>query len=112
MVTTSTSSLRPKTTKTTNFSVRYTIHGGYLYFAEIGQRLHNQAIEVKLGSSLILQMHRIEHWVVVNGSDRVINVGREILINTIASPSIPADHKHRLTKTGAAPCVMIEVQSV
>jgi mannose-1-phosphate guanylyltransferase len=70
-------------------------------------------IEVKPGASLSLQMHnhRSEHWVVVSGTAKVINGGREIVINTNESTFIPAGHKHRLSNPGAAPCVMIEVQS-
>ena len=58
-----------------------------------------------------MHRHRSEHWVVVNGSAKVINGEREILINTNESTFIPAGHKHRLTNPAAVPCVMIEVQS-
>jgi len=80
---------------------------------EEGNGFKIKRIEVKPGASLSLQMHhhRSEHWVVVSGIAKVINGEREIVINTNESTFIPAGHKHRLTNPGAAPCVMIEVQS-
>lgn len=92
-----------------------TVHrpwGTYTVLEE-GDGFKIKRIEVKPGASLSLQMHRhrSEHWVVVNGSAKVINGEREILINTNESTFIPAGHKHRLTNPGTTPCVMIEVQS-
>lgn len=92
-----------------------TVHrpwGTYTVLEE-GSGFKIKRIEVKPGASLSLQMHRhrSEHWVVVNGSAKVVNGEREIVINTNESTFIPAGHKHRLTNPGVAPCVMIEVQS-
>ena len=69
-------------------------------------------IEVKPGASLSLQMHhhRSEHWVVVNGTAKIINGDNEILIQANESTYIPAGQKHRLENPGIIPCVMIEVQ--
>ncbi len=69
-------------------------------------------IEVKPGASLSLQMHhhRSEHWVVVNGTAKITNGDKEILIQANESTYIPAGQKHRLENPGIIPCVMIEVQ--
>lgn len=69
-------------------------------------------IEVKPGASLSLQMHhhRSEHWVVVNGTAKITNGDREILIRANESTYIPAGQKHRLENPGIISCVMIEVQ--
>ncbi len=70
-------------------------------------------IEVKPGAALSLQMHhhRSEHWVVVNGTARVICDERDFLIMTNESTYIPAGKKHRVENPGKADLVMIEVQS-
>lgn len=69
-------------------------------------------IEVKPGASLSLQMHhhRSEHWVVVNGTAKITNGDKQILIQANESTYIPAEQKHRLENPGIIPCVMIEVQ--
>ena len=92
-----------------------TVHrpwGTYTVLEE-GDGFKIKRIEVKPGASLSLQMHqhRSEHWVVVNGSAKVINGELEILIATNESTFIPAGKKHRLTNPGSTVCVMIEVQS-
>jgi mannose-1-phosphate guanylyltransferase/mannose-6-phosphate isomerase len=91
-----------------------TVHrpwGTYTVLEE-GDGFKIKRIEVKPGASLSLQMHRhrSEHWVVVNGTAKVINGEREMLVNTNESTFIPAGHKHRLTNPGTTSCVMIEVQ--
>jgi mannose-1-phosphate guanylyltransferase len=70
-------------------------------------------IEVKVGASLSLQMHRhrSEHWIVVSGMARVVNGQQEIFVQTNESTYIPAGHKHRLENPGLLPLVIIEVQS-
>lgn len=92
-----------------------TVHrpwGTYTVLEE-GDGFKIKRIEVKPGASLSLQMHhhRSEHWVVVNGTAKVINGDREIIINTNESTFIPAGQKHRLTNPGTKSCVLIEVQS-
>jgi mannose-1-phosphate guanylyltransferase len=69
-------------------------------------------IEVKPGASLSLQMHhhRSEHWVVVNGTAKIINGESAIQVQANESTYIPAGQKHRLENPGVIPCVMIEVQ--
>ena len=86
--------------------------GSYTVLEE-GPRFKIKRIEVKPGGSLSLQMHhhRSEHWIVVNGTAKVINGENEIIVNTNESTFIPAGHKHRLENPGVLDLVMIEVQS-
>ncbi len=79
---------------------------------EEGSGFKIKRIEVKPGASLSLQMHhhRSEHWVVVNGTAKIINGDNEILIQVNESTYIPAGQRHRLENPGIIPCVMIEVQ--
>lgn len=86
--------------------------GTYTILGE-GPRYKIKRIEVKPGASLSLQMHhhRSEHWIVVNGTARVVNGDREIFVGTNESTYIPATHRHRLENPGLLPLVMIEVQS-
>jgi mannose-1-phosphate guanylyltransferase / mannose-6-phosphate isomerase len=80
---------------------------------EEGVNFKIKRIEVKPGASLSLQMHhhRSEHWIVVSGMARVINGGKEFLVDTNESTYIPAGHRHRLENPGLLNLVMIEVQS-
>jgi mannose-1-phosphate guanylyltransferase len=57
-----------------------------------------------------MHQHSSEHWVVVNGSAKVTNADKEILIQNNESTYIPPGQKHRLENPGITPCVMIEVQ--
>ena len=70
-------------------------------------------IEVKPGAALSLQMHhhRSEHWIVVNGTAKVVCDGKEFLVMTNESTYIPAGRKHRVENPGVMDLVMIEVQS-
>jgi mannose-1-phosphate guanylyltransferase / mannose-6-phosphate isomerase len=55
--------------------------------------------------------HRSEHWIVVNGTAKVVNGEQNLLLKTNESTYIPAGHLHRLENPGAIDLVMIEVQS-
>lgn len=79
---------------------------------EEGSGYKIKRIEVKPAASLSLQMHhhRSEHWVVVNGTAKITNGDKEVLIQANESTYIPAGQKHRLENPGKIPCVMIEVQ--
>lgn len=70
-------------------------------------------IEVKPGATLSLQMHhhRSEHWIVVEGTAKVVNGEQELLLNTNQSTYIPVGFKHRLANPGLVAVVMIEVQT-
>lgn len=78
-----------------------------------GPRFKIKRIEVKPGASLSLQMHhhRSEHWIVVEGTARVVNGEQEFLVRTNESTYIPAGNRHRLDNPGVMKLVMIEVQS-
>lgn len=69
-------------------------------------------IEVKPGASLSLQMHhhRSEHWIVVTGTAKVYNEGKELFVSSNESTYIPAGHRHRLSNDTEEDLVLIEVQ--
>lgn len=91
-----------------------TVHrpwGTYTILEE-GPRFKIKRIVVKAGASLSLQVHhhRSEHWVVVNGTAKVVN-GDEAFIVVANEPTyIPAGHKHRLENPENEELVIIEVQ--
>ena len=92
-----------------------TVHrpwGTYTVLEE-GPHFKIKRIEVKPGASLSLQLHhhRSEHWIVVTGTAKVLNDGRELILNQNESTYIPAEHKHRLENAGNERLVMIEVQT-
>jgi mannose-1-phosphate guanylyltransferase/mannose-6-phosphate isomerase len=80
---------------------------------EEGPGFKIKRIEVRPGGSLSLQMHRhrSEHWVVINGTGRVVNGDRQLDIAPNESTFIPACHKHRLSNPGDEQLVIIEVQT-
>jgi len=80
---------------------------------EDGNHYKIKRIEVKPGGSLSLQMHhhRSEHWIVVNGTARVVNGEQTMLVHSNESTYIPAGHQHRLENPGVVTLVMIEVQN-
>ena len=79
---------------------------------EEGAGFKIKRIEVKAGASLSLQMHhhRSEHWIVVNGTAKVVNGDREFLLQANESTFIPAENRHRLENPTQNPLVLIEVQ--
>ncbi|WP_118184159.1 mannose-1-phosphate guanylyltransferase/mannose-6-phosphate isomerase [Paraburkholderia phosphatilytica] len=78
-----------------------------------GERFQVKRIVVNPGASLSLQMHyhRAEHWIVVQGTARVVNGEHTILLSENQSTYIPLGTKHRLENPGKVPLEMIEVQS-
>ena len=79
---------------------------------EEGAGFKIKRIEVKAGASLSLQMHhhRSEHWIVVNGTAKVVNGEREFMLQANESTFIPAGNRHRLENPTQNHLVMIEVQ--
>jgi mannose-1-phosphate guanylyltransferase/mannose-6-phosphate isomerase len=69
-------------------------------------------ITVNPGAKLSMQMHvhRSEHWVVVEGTAKVTNGDKEIILHENESTYIPRQHKHRLENPGQDPLHIIEVQ--
>lgn len=78
-----------------------------------GARFQVKRIIVNPGASLSLQMHyhRAEHWIVVNGTARVVNGDQTLLLTENQSTYIPIGATHRLENPGKFPLEMIEVQS-
>lgn len=78
-----------------------------------GDRFKVKRLMVKPGARLSLQMHhhRAEHWVVVNGTAKVIRGDDEILLSENESIYIPIGTRHRLENPGRLPLNLIEVQS-
>lgn len=78
-----------------------------------GDRFQVKRIHVHPGAALSLQshLHRAEHWVVVQGTARVI-VGETVsLISENQSIYVPLGEVHRLENPGRVPMVLIEVQA-
>lgn len=70
-------------------------------------------IMVYPGAKLSLQshFHRVEHWVMVKGTAKIINGEEEIFLRENESTFIPAMARHRLENTGKINLEIIEVQT-
>lgn len=86
--------------------------GSYKVLEE-GEHFKIKRIVVKPGGKLSLQLHyhRSEHWIVVDGTAKVINDDKELIIFSNESTYIQAGHQHRLENPGLVDLVLIEVQS-
>ncbi len=85
--------------------------GGYTTLDEAGQ-YKVKRITVAPGESLSLQYHRqrAEHWVVVQGS-ALVQIGDDsAAVEAGGYCHIPLGEQHRLSNTGEAELVLIEVQ--
>jgi len=78
-----------------------------------GHRVQVKHIVVKPGGRLSLQMHhhRAEHWVVVQGTAKIMRGDQEIVLTEDQSTYIPLGTAHRLENPGKIPLHVIEVQS-
>ncbi|HEY4472266.1 MAG TPA: mannose-1-phosphate guanylyltransferase/mannose-6-phosphate isomerase [Stellaceae bacterium] len=78
-----------------------------------GIRVQVKHITVKPGAKLSLQMHhhRAEHWVVVQGTAKVVRGDEELVLTEDQSTYIPLGAMHRLENIGKIPLHVIEVQS-
>jgi mannose-1-phosphate guanylyltransferase/mannose-6-phosphate isomerase len=78
-----------------------------------GHRVQVKHIVVKPGGKLSLQMHhhRAEHWVVVQGTARIVRGNEEMMLSEDQSTYIPLGTPHRLENPGKIPLHLIEVQS-
>jgi mannose-1-phosphate guanylyltransferase/mannose-6-phosphate isomerase len=78
-----------------------------------GHRVQVKHILVKPGGKLSLQMHhhRAEHWVVVQGTAKIVRGNEEIMLTEDQSTYIPLGTPHRLENPGKIPLHLIEVQS-
>ena len=70
-------------------------------------------IMIKPGGRISLHMHhhRAEHWIVVQGTARVLCNERESILHENQSTYIPLGEKHSLENPGRVPLRLIEVQS-
>lgn len=80
---------------------------------DAGDRFQVKRIVVKPGAKLSLQMHhhRAEHWIVVQGTARVVRGEDTLMLYENQSVYIPIGAKHRLENPGKVPLHLIEVQS-
>jgi mannose-1-phosphate guanylyltransferase/mannose-6-phosphate isomerase len=78
-----------------------------------GDRFQVKRIVVKPGAQLSLQMHhhRAEHWIVVQGTARVMRGEESFLLGENESTFIPMGTTHRLENPGKVPLHLIDVQS-
>jgi mannose-1-phosphate guanylyltransferase / mannose-6-phosphate isomerase len=78
-----------------------------------GDRVQVKHIVVKPGHRLSLQMHhhRAEHWVVAQGTAKVVCGDKELMLSENESIYIPLGSAHRLENPGKIPLHVIEVQS-
>jgi mannose-1-phosphate guanylyltransferase/mannose-6-phosphate isomerase len=78
-----------------------------------GERVQVKHITVRPGAKLSLQMHhhRAEHWVVVQGTAKVVRGEEEMVLTENQSTYIPLGTTHRLENPGKIPLHLIEVQS-
>jgi len=85
---------------------------GYFETLNIGPRFQVKLLHVKPGGKLSMQMHhhRSEHWVVVQGTARVVIGEEEQLVRENESVYIFATQWHRLENPGKVPVEIIEVQ--
>ena len=85
---------------------------GYFETLSLADRFQVKLLHVKPGAKLSMQMHhhRSEHWVVVQGTARVMIDGREQLVRENESVYIQATQWHRLENPGKVGLELIEVQ--
>ena len=85
---------------------------GHFETLNIGPRFQVKLLHVKPGGKLSMQMHhhRSEHWVVVQGTAKVVVGTEEKLVRENESVYIVATQWHRLENPGKTELEMIEVQ--
>lgn len=85
---------------------------GFSETLSLAGRFQVKLLHVKPGAKLSMQMHhhRSEHWVVVQGTAKVVIGEREQLVRENESVYIQATQWHRLENPGKVPLELIEVQ--
>ena len=78
-----------------------------------GDTFKVKRIEVLPGKRLSYQKHaqRAEHWVVVQGTAKIVRGNEELVLTEDQSTYIPLGTAHRLENPGKIPLHVIEVQS-
>ena len=86
--------------------------GSYTILEE-GQGYKIKRILVNPGAKLSMQMHyhRSEHWVVIEGTARIMNGEQDIHLEENQSTYIPKTNRHRLENPGKVPLQIIEIQT-
>ena len=85
---------------------------GYFDTLSLAPRFQVKLLHVKPGAKLSMQMHhhRSEHWIVVQGTARVVIGDIEKLVRENESVYIFSTQWHRLENPGKVPLEIIEVQ--
>jgi mannose-1-phosphate guanylyltransferase/mannose-6-phosphate isomerase len=85
---------------------------GYFETLNVEPRFQVKLLHVKPGGKLSMQMHhhRSEHWVVVQGTAKIVVGDTEKLLQENQSVYIFATQWHRLENPGKVPLEIIEVQ--
>jgi mannose-1-phosphate guanylyltransferase/mannose-6-phosphate isomerase len=85
---------------------------GYFETLSVGGRFQVKLLHVNPGGKLSMQMHhhRSEHWVVVQGTAKVVIGDTEKLVRENESVYIFSTEWHRLENPGKVPLELIEVQ--
>ena len=99
-----------KESKHTNTVYR---HWGNFTILDEGKNFKVKNVVMLPGSCMPMQMHchRSEHWVIVEGSAKVIIDGNEHLVHKNQSIFVPIGTKHKIINAGMLPLEMIEVQN-
>ncbi|MCJ1903267.1 mannose-1-phosphate guanylyltransferase/mannose-6-phosphate isomerase [Paracoccus versutus] len=86
---------------------------GWFESLVVGDRFQVKRIVVHPGAALSLQSHhhRSEHWIVVEGTARVMIGDETRLVTENQSVYIPLGAVHRMENPGKMPMVLIEVQT-
>jgi mannose-1-phosphate guanylyltransferase / mannose-6-phosphate isomerase len=86
---------------------------GYYETLSLASRFQVKLLHVNPGGKLSMQMHhhRSEHWIVVQGTARVVVGTFEKLVRENESVYINATEWHRLENPGKVPLEIIEVQT-
>ncbi len=86
---------------------------GEVTLLEEGNNYRINRIELKPGNHISTQLHyhRSEHWIVVQGTAKVVFDGEERLLLPKQSTYVPMNTRHRVENPGVVPLVMIEVQN-
>ena len=86
---------------------------GWFESLVVGDRFQVKRIHVHPGAALSLQSHhhRSEHWIVVEGTAKVMVDDAVQLVTENQSVYIPLGAVHRMENPGKVPMVLIEVQT-
>ena len=92
--------------------LKFFVHGGLTTILEENEDTKIKRIVVYPGAKLSLQMHyhRSEHWIVVQGTAKITNGDKVIMLRENESTFVPMATRHRLENEGRVPLHIIEVQ--